>query len=86
MSKTDEFLVVKRFIDQMVYYALLAGGAPSDEFDIESKKISEVIRCDHSAQEIASIVASVFNKQFGEHNDASVFLSVAERIKSELVK
>ena len=86
MSKTDEFLVVKRFIDQMDYYALLAGGAPSDEFDIESKKISEVIRCDHSAQEIASIIASVFNKQFGEHNDASVFLSVAERIKSELAK
>ena len=86
MSKTDKFLVVKKFIDQMDYYALLAGGAPSDEFDIESKKISEVIRCDHSAQEITSIIASVFNKQFGEHNDASVFLSVAERIKSELAK
>ena len=86
VSKADKFLVVKKFIDQMDYYALLAGGAPSDEFDIESKKISEVIRCDHSAQEIASIIASVFNEQFGEHDNANAFLSVAEQIKSEITR
>jgi len=44
------------------------------------------LACISSAQEIANIIASVFNKQFGEHDDASVFLSAAERIKSELVK
>ena len=79
----DKFLVNKKFIDQMDYYALLAGGSPPDEFDLESKMISEMLHHDHSAQEIANIIASVFNKQFGEHDDASVFLSVAERSKSE---
>ena len=82
----DKFLVVKKYIDQMDYYALLAEGSPSDEFDIESRMISEMLQYDHSAQEIANIIASVFNKEFGEHDDASVFLSVAERIKSELAK
>ena len=86
MFKKDKFFVVKKFIDQMDYYALLAGGSPSDEFDLESRMISEMLQYDHSAQEIANIIASVFNKQFGEHDDASVFLSVAERIKSELAK
>ena len=86
MSKKDKFLIVKKFIDQMDYYSLLAGGAPFDEFDIESKKISEIIRYDHSVQEIANIIASVFNEQFGEHDNASAFLSVAEQIKNELTK
>ena len=83
---SDKFRIVKKYIDQMDYYALLAEGSPSDEFDIESRMMSEMLQYDHSAQEIANIIASVFNKQFGEHDDASVFLSVAERIKSELVK
>ena len=83
---SDKFRIVKKYIDHMDYYALLAGGSPSDEFDLESKMISEMLQYDHSAREIANIIASVFNKQFGEHDDASVFLSVAERIKSELVK
>lgn len=86
MSKKDKFLIVKKFIDQMDYYSLLAGGAPFDEFDIESKKISKIIRYDHSVQEIANIIASVFNEQFGEHDNASAFLSVAEQIKNELTK
>ena len=86
MFEKDKYFVVKKFIDQMDYYALLAGGSPFDEFDLESRMISEMLQYDHSVQEIANIIASVFNEQFGEHDDASVFLSVAERIKSELAK
>lgn len=81
-----KFLVVKKFIDQMDYYDLLASGAPSDEFDIESKEISEKLRCDHTAQEIADIIASVFNACFDKHDDATVFLTVAEQIINELPK
>jgi hypothetical protein len=83
MSKT--FLVVKKYIDQMDYYALLAGGAPSDEFDLESKIISEKISCDNSAQEIADIIASVLNRSFDEDDNAPVFLSIAQLIKNELL-
>ena len=84
MSENEKFLIIKKFIDQMDYSGLLAGGSPSDEFDIESKEISRRVRFDHSAQEIAYIIASVFNRAFNEHDDITVFLPVAERIKSQL--
>ena len=83
---SDSFYIVKKYIDEMDYYDLLASGAPSDEFDIESKEISARIRYDHSIQEIAAIIAVVFNEYFGEHDDATVFLTVAEQIKNELLK
>ena len=81
----DKFLIVKKYIDQMDYYALLASGAPSDEFDMESKEISTRIRYEHSAQDIAEIIASVFNEYFDEHDDTTVFMPVAEQIKNELL-
>lgn len=83
---SDKFLVIKKYIDQMDYYDLLASGAPSDEFDIESKEISSRVRYDHSVQDIAEIIASVFNEYFDEHDDATVFLVVAEQIEKELLK
>ena len=83
---SDKFLVIKKYIDQMDYYDLLASGAPSDEFDIESKEISSRVRYDHSVQDIAEIIASVFNEYFDEHDDATVFLVVAGQIEKELLK
>ena len=83
---SDKFLIVKKYIDQMDCYALLASGAPSDEFDTESKEISTRIRYEHSAQDIAEIIASVFNEYFNEHDDPAVFLTVAEQIEKELLK
>jgi len=83
---SDRFHIVKKHIDKMDYLDLLASGAPSDEFDIESKEISARVRCEHSVQEIAEIIASVFHEYFGEHDGATEFLSVAEQIKSELLK
>lgn len=82
---SDKFLVVKKYIDQMDYYALLASGAPSDEFDMESNEISARIRYEYSAQDIAEIIASVFNEYFDEHDDTTVFMPVAEQIKNELL-
>ncbi len=83
---SDKFRVIKKYIDQMDYYDLLETGAPSDEFDIESVEISARVRYEHSVQEIAEIIASVFNEYFNEHDDAAKFLSVAEQIKNELSK
>ena len=83
---SNKFLVVKKYIDQMDYYGLLASGAPSDEFDIETKEISARINDDHSALDIAVIIASVLNDYFDEHDDAAAFLSVAEQIINELPK
>jgi hypothetical protein len=82
---SDKFLIIKKYIDQMDYDDLLASGAPSDEFDIESKEISARVQYDHSVQEIAEIIASVFNEHFDEHDDTMVFMPVAEQIKNKLL-
>ena len=84
MSEKEKFLIIKKIIDQMDYQALLAGGAPSDEFDIESKEISKRVCYDHSVHEIADIIASVFNRYFNKCDDVDMFLSAAEQIKDEL--
>ena len=82
---SNRFHVVKKYIDQMDYYGLLASGAPSNEFDIESKEISARISDDHSVQDIAVIIASVFNDHFDEHDDVTAFLSVAEQDRKSVV-
>ena len=83
---SNRFHVVKKYIDQMDYYGLLASGAPSDEFDIETKEIRAKISDDHSVQDIAVIIASVLNEYFDQHDDATAFLPVAEQIKNEVPK
>ena len=83
---SDNFHIIKKYVDQMDYYDLLASGAPSDEFDIESKEICTRVRCEHSVREIAEIMALVFNEYFDEHSDSSVFLAVAELIKNDFNK
>ena len=83
---SDNFHIIKKYVDQMDYYDLLASGAPSDEFDIESKEICARVRCEHSVCEIAEIMALVFNEYFDEHSDSSVFLAVAELIKNDFNK
>ena len=85
MNGINIFDIVKRHIDEMDYYGLLAGGAPADEFDIESRAISEKIHIEQSVVEIAEIIAKVFNAQFNEQDDLAVFLPVAEKIKKNLL-
>ena len=78
------FFIVKKCIDEMDYLSLLADGAPKDEFDNESLMICSRIRSTRSAEEIAVIIAEVFNDQFGYCDDAVVFLPVAEQIVKEI--
>jgi len=85
MNDIVYFRIVRRHIDRMDYYGLLAGGAPADEFDIESRAISEKIHAEQSVVEIADIIAKVFNSQFNGQNDVAVFLPVAEEIKKDLL-
>ncbi len=82
---SDNFHIIKKYIDQMDYYDLLASGAPADEFDVESKEINARVRCGHSVREIAEIIASVFYKYFDERVASTSFLSVAEQIKNEIL-
>ena len=78
------FAIVKKHIDKLDYYALLAGGAPADEFDLESLEISKAVHADSSALEIAEIIAQVFEKNFDEADSVNSFMQTAFNIKEEL--
>ncbi len=82
----NQFRIVKKWIDTMDYYDLLASGAPKDEFDSESREISRRINPQMSAQQIADIIAEVFNVNFGEDTSIDYFLPIAEAIQSNLMK
>ena len=58
---SDRFHIVKKHIDKMDYFDLLASGAPLDEFDIESKEISARVKCEHTDQKwITKMIWSAF--------------------------
>ena len=78
------FLVVKSVIDELDIYSLLKGEAPSDEFDIESKEISSRILNISTPEQIASVIAEVFNKYFDLHSQPSEYIKPATRIKELL--
>ena len=80
------FNIVKKYVDQMDYYALLAQGSPKDEFDIESAKISSRISHNSDVAEIATIIADVFSLSFGEEENAEDFMKWAIAIKKDIEK
>jgi len=80
----DKFSIIKKHIDKMDYYGLLAGDAPADEYDIESKIIAAAIIETSTIQEIASIIAEVFNRQFGDNQQSYRFMGCAGKIYRDL--
>lgn len=75
--------IVKKHIDKLDYYNLLAEGAPSDEFDMEILEISRAINFDSSVSEIAKIIARVFKNNFSEATPVKFFIQTATDIKSD---
>ncbi len=80
----EKYLIVKKYIDEMDYCSLLSSGAPDDEFDIESKRISGMISYVQTEQDIARIIAEVFNKAFERKDDAYLFMDCAKKIWADL--
>ncbi|MBR3516650.1 MAG: hypothetical protein IKO10_10080 [Lachnospiraceae bacterium] len=76
--------IVKKYIDEKDPERLLAMGAPDDEYDIESRKIAERITVQHSAEEIAGIIAEVINKAFDCDDSPDLYVEVAQKIRKEL--
>ena len=68
----------------MNYLSLLAGGAPTNEFNSESQEICDKITYAHTAQDIASIIAEVFSRTFNHKNEASYFINCARKIYTGL--
>ena len=81
MDEMSKYQLVKKAIDKLDVYGLLEGGAPDDEFDSESKEISDRISESDSIIQIAEVITDVFNKAFDLHDKPSVYYSTAEEIR-----
>lgn len=81
MDEMSKYQLVKKAIDKLDVYGLLEGGAPDDEFDSESKEISDRISENDSIIQIAEVITDVFNKAFDLHDKPSVYYSTAEEIR-----
>lgn len=73
------FKIVKKAIDEFNPYNLLPE-APNDEFDSESREISEEISINSTVEEIASIISNVFSKSFDEKFEIKYCMIPAEKI------
>ncbi len=91
MKDSRLFNSVKEQVDKFDAYALLEGGCPDDEFDIESALIAGRIFKGMGVAKIAEIMADVMNSQFGNTADpddrpfnAEEFSDAAQKIKKVL--
>lgn len=81
----EKFEIVKKYIDELDYYGLLAQGSPADEFDRESTIIAYQINKNMTAEDIAFIIADTFFEAFdGEDAEPAWFITTAEKILNEL--
>ena len=80
----NKYNIIKKHIDSIDYYGLLSGGAPNDEFDNESRTIAGLISTESTVEDIASIIANVFEKSFGNTENAKDYLNIATKIRDEL--
>lgn len=83
-EKMNKFEIIKKYIDEYDYYALLANGAPSDEFDSYSREFEKHISDKYSVEEIALLIAETMDKAFGEEVNPEHFLETARRIRTDL--
>ncbi len=80
---------VKKYIDEYDFDDLLAIGAPNDEYDMESERISQIINKESSVLEIAEAISNVFLHSMEsiikvDAENPSSFIEVAAKIKNEL--
>ncbi len=83
-TEMTKYSIVKKHVDAMDYYSLLLNGAPDDEFDSESWEISDKISCGQTEEDIAGIIADVFNRTFQQENTADCFRDCARKIYADL--
>jgi hypothetical protein len=77
--------IVRAEISAWDPYALLAGGAPVDEFDAEVSEIVAGLAGTRTAGELASLVANVFRASFDDSSfDVATCSDVASRIMRAL--
>lgn len=80
----EQYNIVRNALQKLDPCALLAQGAPEDEFDTEALEICRIINCESSPRNIAEAFAIVLNNAFNWTNDASDYLFIAEEVYTNL--
>ena len=80
----SKFSQVKRQIDLLDPEKLLASHAPQDEYDAESRKISEQISHFDSPAQIATVIAAVMQNAFGKPESPARFSETALAVRRAL--
>ena len=80
----SKFRQVKRQIDLLDPENLLASHAPQDEYDAESRKISEQISHIDSPAQIAAVIAAVMQNAFGKPESPARFSETALAVRRAL--
>ncbi len=83
------YSIVKKYVDKYDFYGLLALGAPSDEYDNESRKISGLICHESTTEEIACAFYKVMHWSFGDISEditmkVDNFFGIAGKIRCEI--
>ena len=79
----ERFGIVKKYLDEMDYDALLSQGAPKDEFDCEAQRICSQLPVETTIEELAAIIAREFGHSFNRPEAPQHFFTAAEKIKNE---
>lgn len=79
-----KFELVKKNIDNYNFMGLLGISGATDEFDNESRMISERISNEDTSVDIAKKICDVFNEQFNMNDSHDEYIVTAMSIKKEL--
>ncbi len=79
----DKYSIVKAVIDRADPDGLLEIGAPSDEYDSESKEIADKISGNDSVENIAVTAAKIFSRTFNAAFSPDRFMEAAAEILRE---
>lgn len=80
----NRFEIIKKYIDEYDYYALLANGAPNDEFDCYSYELANVITENDTVEDIARVIAETMDVAFSEEINPKKFYKTATLIRNAL--
>jgi hypothetical protein len=85
MKNKRIYNIVKSAINDMDCYALLASGAPKDEFMPEIKTVYDALHEDDSIEAITNLLSATFNQAFFPDNfSPESFIGCAKKIREQL--
>ncbi|MDV2581587.1 DUF1871 family protein [Alkalibacillus haloalkaliphilus] len=86
MKKNIANQIVEKNINAWDPMGLIAGGAPLDEFSVESKRIVEELPHIDSSSELAVKIKKVFDKAFDEDFNYEACLNISQKIWEDFLE